>query len=319
MSDVLEWSPPWLKSDPAEPRSVGERAPMRPAGGHVPTTFHDHCIVHPPGFPGLGLEVPHDTTAGIETMVEHALDATVAGIEHSLLDLPTPDSLNVHTLFGPSYLRLVKTGLNGATARGIARWGGAVFFISNHLATAREQLDWHTDRVRATDRHKAKDTIDTRLASRLVGQWGGTEGAQSLRDQVHARGCEPPKPDRGTLNARLAVATLEGRLNYLLLTGGVSSRSAIGLAALLDARGWAELSSLVGCSGLALPVSAAMALATGGKGGANANLEVQAKTWIDRLAHDAVRGLVTTWQTTTGQHDGAAARDLGPPPPIGFG
>jgi SRSO17 transposase len=45
----------------------------------------------------------------------------VAGIEH----LPTPDSLSADTVFGPSYLRLTKTGLDDATAKGIARWGGA--------------------------------------------------------------------------------------------------------------------------------------------------------------------------------------------------
>jgi hypothetical protein len=208
------------------------------------------CIAHPPGFPGLELAVPHDAAAGIETLVEHALGDTVAGIEHSLLDLPTPDSLNVDTVFGPSYSRLTRTGLDDATAKGIARWGGAVFFISNHLAEAREQMAWHADDRRAVERRKAKDAIDTRLASRLAGRWGGTEGAQLLRNQVHDRANNAPKPDRRSVNARLAVATLEGRLNYLLLTGGVSSRSAIGLAALLDARGWGEIAALVASSGL---------------------------------------------------------------------
>ena len=137
------------------------------------------CIAHPPAFPGLELAVPHDAAAGIETLVEHALGDTVAGIEHGLLDLPTPDSLNAETVFGPSYSRLTKTGLDDATAKGIARWGGAVFFISNHLAEAREQMAWHADDRRAVERRKAKDAIDTRLASRLAGQWGGTEGAQA--------------------------------------------------------------------------------------------------------------------------------------------
>jgi hypothetical protein len=244
------------------------------------------CIVRPPGFPGLEFAIPCDVAAGIEALVEHSLDATVAGIEHSLLDLPTPDRLSIDTVFGPSYSRLVKTGLDGATARGIARWGGAVFFISNHLAHAREQLDWYTDRVRAAERRKAKDAVDMRLASRLVGQWGGMDGAQSLRNQVHARGSEPPKPDRGALNARLAVATLEGRLNYLLSTGGASSRAAIGLAALLDARGWGEIAALIGCSGLMHPVAS-------GKGRTKA--DPQAKAWLDQLTHDAVCGLVKVW------------------------
>jgi hypothetical protein len=181
-------------------------------------------------------------------LVEHALDTTVAGIEH----LPTPDSLNAETVFGPSYSRLTKTGLDDATAKGIARWGGAVFFISNHLAEAREQMAWHADDRRAVERRKAKDAIDTRLASRLAGRWGGTEGAQALRNQIHARNSEPPS-DRRSVNARLAVATLEGRLNYLLLTGGQSSRAAIGLAALLDARGWGETTALIASSGLVLP------------------------------------------------------------------
>ena len=48
--------------------------------------------------------MPHDAAAGIETLVEHALGDTVAGIEH-VLDLPTPDSLNADTVFGPSYSR----------------------------------------------------------------------------------------------------------------------------------------------------------------------------------------------------------------------
>jgi hypothetical protein len=273
-------------------------------------------IVRSPALPGLELAIPGDVAAGIEALVENSLDATVAGIEHSLLDLPTSDSLSIDTVFGPSYSRLVKTGLDDAGCRAVARWGGAVFFISNQLATAREQLDWHTDRARAAERRKAKDAVDMRLALRLVGQWGGTEGAQSLRDQIHERATKPPKPSRDALNARLAVATLEGRLNYLLLTGGQSSRAAIGLAALLDARGWGEIAALVRCSGLTLPPSAA----TGGKGRAKANPEVQARAWLDRLAHDAVRGLVTTWRaTTTGRHGGAAARDLGPPAAVGFG
>ena len=94
-------------------------------------------------------------------------------------------------------------------------------------------------------------------------------------------------PTVALVNARLAVATLEGRLNSLLLTGGVSSRSAIGLAALLDARGWSEIAALVGCSGLTFPASAAS-----GGGRAKLNPEVQAKLWLDQLAHDAVYGLV---------------------------
>jgi hypothetical protein len=263
-------------------------------------------IVRPPGFPGLELAVPHDAAAGIEMLVEDALGDTVSSVENSLLDLPTPDMLNVETVFGPSYSRLVKTGLDDATAKGIARWGGAVFFISNRLAEAREQLDWHTDRVRAAERRKAKDAVDMRLASRVVGQWGGTEGAQSLRDQIHERGTKPPKPDRDGLNARLAVATLEGRLNYLLSTGGASSRAAIGLAALLDPRGWGEIAALVAGSALALPVSTAVALATGGEARAKANPEMQAREWLDCLAYDAIRGLVTTWRHIE-------------PPPLGYG
>jgi hypothetical protein len=64
--------PPWSKS-------VGELAPIAPTEG-LPSVAS--CIAHPPGFPGLELAVPHDATAGIETMVEHALGVTVAGIEH---------------------------------------------------------------------------------------------------------------------------------------------------------------------------------------------------------------------------------------------
>jgi hypothetical protein len=265
------------------PSSVGELASIAPTKGLPSMASGDGCIVRPPGFRGLELAVPHDAAAGIETLVEHALDTTVAGIEHGLLDLPTPDSLNVDTMFGPSYSRLVKTGLHDAGCRAVARWGGALFFISDHLAEAREQMAWHADDRRAVERRKAKDAIDTRLASRLAGQCGGTEGAQALRNQIHARGSEPPKSDCRSVNARLAVATLEGRLNYLLLTGGQSSRSAIGLAALLDARGWSEIAALAGCSGLRLPASAA----GGGDG--------RAKLWLDQLAHHAVYGLVKAW------------------------
>jgi hypothetical protein len=74
------------------------------------------------------------------------------------------------------------------------------------------------------------------------------------------------------------------------LTGGVSSRSAIGLAALLDARGWSEIAALVGCSGLTPPASA-----SGGYGRAKLNPEVQAKRWLDQLAHHAVYGVVKAW------------------------
>ena len=305
MSGVLDWSPPWSKS-------VGELPPIAPTSG-LPLAPVNSCIVRPPGFPGLELAVPHDAAAGIETLVEHALGDTVAGIEHSLLDLPTPDSLNADTVFGPSYSRLTKTGLDDATAKGIARWGGAVFFISNHLAEAREQMAWHADDRRAVERRKAKDAIDTRLASRLAGQCGGTEGAQALRNQIHARGSEPPKSDRGSVNARLAVATLEGRLNYLLLTGGQSSRAAIGLSALLDARGWGEIAALAGCSGLTLPASAA----SGGNGRAKLNPEVQAKLWLDQLAEGACRALVTAWGLVAGSEAFAA---LSPPSvsPRGF-
>ena len=76
MSDVLDWSPPWSKP-------VGELAPIAPTSG-LPV---NSCIAHPPGFPGLELAVPHDAAAGMETLVEHALGDTVAGIEHGLLDL----------------------------------------------------------------------------------------------------------------------------------------------------------------------------------------------------------------------------------------
>jgi hypothetical protein len=102
-----------------------------------------------------------------------------------------------------------------------------------------------------------------------------------------------PKPHRGGLNARLAVATLEGRLNYLLLTGGAQSRSAIGLAALLDARGWGEIAALVGCSGLTLP-----ALLAAARRGPKLGPEAQAKAWLDQLAHDATSKLVKTWGTS---------------------
>ena len=134
-----------------------------------------------------------------------------------------------------------------------------------------------------------------RLTRGLPHGWPGSGAAMTVRKQllhaVHARGSEPPKSDRGSVNARLAVATLEGRLNYLLLTGGQSSRAAIGLAALLDARGWSEIAALAGCSGLTLPASAA----SGGNGRAKLNPEVQAKLWLDQLAHHAVYGLVKAW------------------------
>ena len=87
------------------PRSVGELASIAPTHGLPASAPVNSCIVRPPGFPGLELAVPHDAAAGIETLVEHALGDTVAGIEHSLLDLPTPDSLDVNTVFGPSYSR----------------------------------------------------------------------------------------------------------------------------------------------------------------------------------------------------------------------
>ena len=102
MSGVLDWSPPWSKS-------VGELAPIASTSGLPASAPLNSCIAHPPGFPGLELVVPHDTAAGIETLVEHALGDTVVGIKHGVLDLPTPDSLNADTVFGPSYSRLVKT------------------------------------------------------------------------------------------------------------------------------------------------------------------------------------------------------------------
>src|SRR6476646_212201 len=64
MPGVLDWSPPWSKS-------VGGLAPIAPTKG-LPSVAS--CIVRPPGFPGLELAVPHDAAAGIETLVEHALD-----------------------------------------------------------------------------------------------------------------------------------------------------------------------------------------------------------------------------------------------------
>ena len=73
MSDVLDWSPPWSKS-------VGELAPIAPTSGLPASAPVNSCIVRPPGFPGLELAVPHDAAAGIEALVEHALDTTVAGI-----------------------------------------------------------------------------------------------------------------------------------------------------------------------------------------------------------------------------------------------
>ena len=79
MSGVLDWSPPWSKS-------VGELAPIAPTSALPASAPVNSCIAHPPAFPGLELAVPHDAAAGIETLVEHALGDTVAGIEH----LPTP-------------------------------------------------------------------------------------------------------------------------------------------------------------------------------------------------------------------------------------
>jgi hypothetical protein len=281
MSDV----PPWSKSvggraDVA--RSAGELASVAPTSGLPASAPVNSCIVRPPGFPGLELVVPHDATAGIETMVEHALGDTVAGIQHGLLDLPTPDSLNADTVFGPSYSRLTKTGLDDAGCRAVARWGSAVFFISNHLADARDRLRWHADDRRIAERRKAKDAVDKLAMSRLMGQWAGAEPAQGLRRQIYLRDAEPPKPSKDTQGARLAVATLEGRLNYLLLTGGLPSRSAIGLSALLDARGWGEIAALVSCSGSML---SALPRATG----------ADRRAWLDRLTHDAVHGLVKAW------------------------
>jgi hypothetical protein len=267
------------------PRSAGELTPIRRAS---PLLVTSRCYIRPPALPGLELAIPGDVAAGIEGLVVHSLDATVAGIGHGLLDLPTPDSLSVETVFGPSYSRLIKTGLDDASCRAVAQWGGAVFFISNQLSSAREQLDWHSDWARAAERRKAKDTIDMRLASRLAGQWGGAEGAQSLRNQVHERETKPPKPNRGGLDARLAVATLEGRLNYLLSIGGASSRAAIGLAALCDARGWGEIAALVAGSGLTCPVAS-------GEGRTKADPEARAKAWLDQLANEAVLALVKAW------------------------
>ena len=62
-----------------------------------------------------------------------------------------------------------------------------------HVARA-----WHADDRRAVERCKAEDAIDTRLASRLAGRWGGYDGAKQLLHAVHARGSEPPKSDRGS-------------------------------------------------------------------------------------------------------------------------
>jgi hypothetical protein len=131
------------------------------------------CIVRPPGFPRLELAVPHDVAAGIETLVEHALGDTVAGIEHGLLDLPTPDSLDVDTVCGPSYSQLVKTGLDDTTAKGIARWGAAVFFIGNRLAVARERMAWHADDKRAgSDRRNSSATTVASMSSQsTIGTW----------------------------------------------------------------------------------------------------------------------------------------------------
>jgi hypothetical protein len=86
-----------------------------------------------------------------------------------------------------------------------------VFFISNHLATAREQMAWHAgSEKRAAERRKAKDAADTQIASRLAGQWGGHDGAKQLWESIHARGSQPPVK---LTHLRLAVATLEGRLD----------------------------------------------------------------------------------------------------------
>ena len=277
MSDVLDWSPTMVE--------IGRRAGTDCADQRaaVGSELHRSSARLPRSSAGGA-----SRRCGWHRNVGGARARGYGGWYRAQLARPADaGQLNADTVFGPSYSRLVKTGLDDATAKGIARWGGAVFFISNHLAEAREQMAWHDDDRRAVERRKAKDAIDTRVASRLAGRWGGTEGAQSLRNQVYDRANNAPKPDRRSVNARLAVATLEGRLNYLLLTGGSSSRSAIGLAALLDARGWGETTALVAGSGLVLP----------GCGATKVAPEARAKAWLNQLAGEATHQLVRIWRS----------------------
>jgi hypothetical protein len=67
---------------------------------------------------------------------------------------------------------------------------------------------------------------------KCVGQWGGTDAAQAIKDHRLTRA--DIEPAKGGTEARMAVYQFQGRVDRLMRP------LPIGLAALLDPTGWAE-------------------------------------------------------------------------------
>ncbi|MGX4803981.1 hypothetical protein [Bradyrhizobium guangdongense] len=209
------------------------------------------------------MTVPNDAAEPIEALVKCALGASLpdepVGDDAKrngpgwLLGLPMPDELGVPGgIFGLSRGRMVDAGLEDAAARTVARWGGAVSTIAKRLGSI-------------TDAYAFTDTPRGRKL--------GLDAFDLSRD------------------ARIASAVLEGRLRYLLQTGGQASRNAVGLSALLDPRGWSETAALIEATGVDLGGSGTGVGRSGGVRRFGARTP-GAKAWLDQLAAGAVSGLI---------------------------
>jgi len=177
-----------------------------------------------PDFPGTVLRLPPDTGAVIDGLTMVTLDTA---------NLPSFEYLAAQTIFGPDAGRLMQAGLDARGAASVARWGSALFHLATALHDARNTTGWHAKKhIRDLARQKAVDAVDDVLMRKCVGQWGGTDAAQAIKDHRLTRA--DIEPAKGGAEARMAVYQFQGRVDRLMRP------LPIGLAALLDPTGWAE-------------------------------------------------------------------------------
>jgi hypothetical protein len=236
-------------------------------------------VVTPPAFPGLSLAVPAGVSRKIDALTRSSLDGA------GLVDLPNFEDLATETTFGPDAGRLSRAGLSPPVAASVARWGSALYHFGSHLADARTAAQWASGKhQRAVDRRKKVDAANSLFVRSRSGQWGGAGVHQQWRDDVATRAdIAPPERDTDAMQARLRVYQLEGRLRYLLCTGGLPCRMAVALAASFDGAGWSETACML--AGEMTPLNAKVAECKRNTG------------WIASVAHDAVRWAELTWRT----------------------
>jgi len=265
---------PWLPALPS-----AQTATKYDPAAYLPALVN-RCIVHPPAFPRIALAIPTETAGQIDALTLSALGPGLTG------DLPTVEELATYTTFGPSADRMIAVGLSPSLACSVARWGSTLYRLATRINDICELTQWHRGKAaRAAERQARASQFMARVGVRAATNWGGMKLASDTRDTLASQMDVPiPKHDGEAIQARLTTYQLEGRIRYLLSTGGLPCRMAVAQAALFDGAGWEETALML--AGEMTPLKAKIS-------------ERNAATkWVQSVAHDAVTWAERAWRVS---------------------